>query len=297
MVSAATAEGLRRSIGVDHVRLASRRGKVIQLDLLLASHRQLLWKWLRSPGLMAVWLAPPCGTASRAREIPLGGDFAPQPLRTPEHPEGRPDLDPADADRVSKANSLYRTTAEIWKFCLEHDIVVVIENPYRSLFWHLPEISSILQDDRAVLVRSDFCMFGGMRLKKTALLSNNHLIHALAVQCDGQHEHLPWDLVEGEFATKQESAYTNLFCRTFVLALTRHLRERGWKDERDVQSCHGHGPAAAKVLTTKAHTKRAASFRMLPEFKQTLRWSLSTSQRDELYRPVWMPVEDSGFES
>ena len=129
---------------------------------------------------MAVWLAPPCGTASRAREIPLAGDFAPQPLRTPEHPEGRPDLDPADADRVSKANSLYRTTAEIWKFCLEHDIVVVIENPYRSLFWHLPQISSILQDDRAVLVRSDFCMFGGMRLKKTALLSNNHLIHALA---------------------------------------------------------------------------------------------------------------------
>ena len=87
MVSAATAEGLRRSIGVDHVRLALRRGKVIQLDLLLASHRQLLWKWLRSPGLMAVWLTPPCGTASRAREIPLGGDFAPQPLRTPEHPE------------------------------------------------------------------------------------------------------------------------------------------------------------------------------------------------------------------
>ena len=44
MVSAATAEGLRRSIEVDHVRLASRRGKVIQLDLLLASRRQLLWK-------------------------------------------------------------------------------------------------------------------------------------------------------------------------------------------------------------------------------------------------------------
>ena len=106
----------------------------------------------------------PVRDGKRAREIPLGGDSAPRPLRTPEHPEGRPDLDPA-----------------IWKFCLEHDIVVVIENPYRSLFWHLPEISSILQDDRAVLVRSDFCMFGGMRLKKTALLSNNHLIHALAV--------------------------------------------------------------------------------------------------------------------
>ena len=65
MVAAAAAEGLGRSVGIDHVRLASRRGKVIQLDLLLPSHCQLLWKWLRAPGLVAVWLAPPCGTASR----------------------------------------------------------------------------------------------------------------------------------------------------------------------------------------------------------------------------------------
>ena len=98
-----------------------------------------------------------------------------------------------------------------------------------------------------MLVRCDFCMFGGRRLKKTALLSNNHLTHALAVQCDGQHEHLPWGVVEGEFATKQESTYTDLFCRTFVLTLTRHLRELGWKDERDVHGSHEHGPAAAKA--------------------------------------------------
>ena len=240
MVAAAAAEGLGRSVGIDHVRLASRRGKVIQLDLLL----------------VAVWLAPPCGTASRAREIPLPGDSGPRPLRTSENPEGRPDLSPDEADRVGKANSLYRITAEIWSFCLQHDILVVIENPYRSFFWHLPEITSILQDDRAVLVRCDFCMFGGKRLKKTALLANDQIIHALAVQCDGQHEHLPWGVVDEEFATKQETAYTNVFCRTFMLALTRHLRERGFKDEREVQSCLGQASATAKVLTTKAHTLR-----------------------------------------
>ena len=41
MVAAAAAEGLGRSVGIDHVRLVLRRGKVIQLDLLLPSHRQL----------------------------------------------------------------------------------------------------------------------------------------------------------------------------------------------------------------------------------------------------------------
>ena len=290
MVAAAAAEGLVRSVGIDHVRLASRRGKVIQLDLLLASHRQL-WKWLRAPGLVAVWLAPPCGTASRAREIPLQGDQEPRPLRTSDNPEGRPDLSPEETDRVQKANSLCRITAEIWTFCLQHDILAVIENPYRSFFWHLPEIASILQDERAVLVRCDFCMFGGKRLKKTALLANDQITHALAVQCDGQHEHLPWGVVDEEFATRQETAYTNLFCRTFMLALTRHLRERGFEDEREVQSCLGQASATAKVLTTKAHTKRTASFRMLPEFKQTLRWTMSRAQREQICRPTWMPVD------
>ena len=291
MVAAAAAEGLVRSVGIDHVRLASRRGKVIQLDLLLASHRQLLWKWLRAPGLVAVWLAPPCGTASRAREIPLQGDQEPRPLRTSDNPEGRPDLSPEETDRVQKANSLYRITAEIWTFCLQHDILAVIENPYRSFFWHLPEIAAILQDERAVLVRCDFCMFGGKRLKKTALLANDQIIHALAVQCDGQHDNLPWGVVDEEFATRQETAYTNLFCRTFMLALTRHLRERGFEDEREVQSCLGQASATAKVLTTKAHTKRTASFRMLPEFKQTLRWTMSRAQREQICRPTWMPVD------
>ena len=200
-------------------------------------------------------------------------------------------MSPEETDRVQKANSLYRITAEIWTFCLQHDILVVIENPYRSFFWHLPEITSILQDDRAVLVRCDFCMFGGKRLKKTALLANDQIIHALAVQCDGQHEHLPWGVVDEEFATRQETAYTNVFCRTFMLALTRHLRERGFKDEREVQSCLGQASATAKVLTTKAHTKRTASFRMLPEFKQTLRWTMSRAQREQIYRPTWMPVD------
>ncbi|CAE7208655.1 unnamed protein product [Symbiodinium natans] len=59
----------RRSVGVDKVRRPSLKGKILQLVLLLLSHRGLLWKWLGSPGLAAVWLAPPCGTSSRAKEI------------------------------------------------------------------------------------------------------------------------------------------------------------------------------------------------------------------------------------
>ena len=41
----------------------------------------------------AVFLAPPCGTASAARFIELPNEKAPRPLRTPEEPDGVSDLE------------------------------------------------------------------------------------------------------------------------------------------------------------------------------------------------------------
>ena len=133
MVSAAAAAGMKRSVGLDHVRMAHRKGKVIQLDLLLDSHQSLLWKWLDSPGLAVVWIAPPCGKARR------------------------PDLAPREAEGVAQANPLDVLTARIWKACQERQIPVVIENPYRSLFWHVPQMTSLLEQEDTVLVRSDLC--------------------------------------------------------------------------------------------------------------------------------------------
>ena len=69
MVSAAAAAGMKRSVGLDHIRIAHRKGKVIQLDLLLDSHQSLLWKWLDSPGLAAVWIAPPRGRQAGASAL------------------------------------------------------------------------------------------------------------------------------------------------------------------------------------------------------------------------------------
>ena len=106
MVSAAAAAGMKRSVGLDHIRIAHRKGKVIQLDLLLDSHQSLLWKWLDSPGLAAVWIAPPCGKASRGLGLVEPGQTGTSPLNSPEHPEGKPDLAPRDAERVAKANLL-----------------------------------------------------------------------------------------------------------------------------------------------------------------------------------------------
>ena len=64
-------------------------------------------------------LSPPCGTASRAREIPLKGkDFQPRPLRSSEHPLGLPTLEGIDKERVAKANILYKFSIALCFFLL-----------------------------------------------------------------------------------------------------------------------------------------------------------------------------------
>ena len=212
------------------------------------------------------------------------------PLNSPEPPEGTPDLAPRDADRVAKVNPLYVLTARIWRACQERRIPVVIENPYCSPFWHVPQMKSLLEQEDAVLVRSDLCMFGGQRPQSIALLSNSPLVQSLAAQCDGKHVHPAWSKVQGDFVTKHESAYPTLFCKTFLLALTARLKDSGWVDEREVQDLTGPGPAASKVLTTQARTKRAASFRVIPEFRMTVRCSLTEEERSRLVAPGWTPA-------
>ncbi|CAE7270489.1 unnamed protein product [Symbiodinium sp. CCMP2592] len=233
MVAAAAAAGMKRSVGLDHIRIPNRKGKVIQLDLLLESHQNLLWKWLDSPGLEAVWIAPPCGTAGTS----------------------------PSQDRAALCHCEVRSTLK------------------GSQTW-----------PRKTQKESDFCMFGGQRLKRTALLSNSPLVQSLAAQCDGTHTHAAWGRVEGEFVTKQESAYPALFCKTFIMALTGHLSESGYVDEREVQELKGPGPASAKVLSTQARTKRAASFRVIPEFRKTVRCHVSAETRGRLIAPKWMPA-------
>ena len=70
--------------------------------------------------LLYVHFAPPCGTASLARCIPLKGRAGPKPLRSMRHPRGLPKLRFADRERVNKANRLYHLTVH---YVLLHSIL------------------------------------------------------------------------------------------------------------------------------------------------------------------------------
>ena len=59
-----------QGIGIDSSVSTSCKSPVLKLDLTKPTGQQILWEVLKRPNICGVHLAPPCGTASRARDIP-----------------------------------------------------------------------------------------------------------------------------------------------------------------------------------------------------------------------------------
>ena len=125
--------GLKRCFGVDHVKIMS-SGPVMVADLTTDEGMELLWTWLRSPNVLGIFAAPPCGTCSQARTIALHDARGrklpgPKPLRSALKPNGFAHLQGQDALRVSLAMH------HVLVFCHQRDMLICVENPRSSLFW------------------------------------------------------------------------------------------------------------------------------------------------------------------
>ena len=109
--------------------------KCVIIDLTTSAGKDLLFDMLRSPTLLYVHSAPPCGTGSRAREkrIPeflrQQGAPDPQPLRSNSHPRGLPSLAGISLTKVQCANAFYDLTAEVFAYCKSNNIMCTVENP------------------------------------------------------------------------------------------------------------------------------------------------------------------------
>ena len=116
-------------------------------------------------------MAPPCGTATRARNKRIAqhlveaGAPDPRPLRSDEFPQGLPGLRPIDQAKVDSANSIYELCYRIMVDALEMDILVSCENPIRSYLWSIEPWSQLLNDSRCEPIELQNCMFGGARDK------------------------------------------------------------------------------------------------------------------------------------
>ena len=110
----------------------------------------------------------PCGTCSRAREIPLGPD-APKPLRSDDFPEGLEDLTTAERRRLDAANQVYAACCRLIICCIINGIRWSLEQPHRSIFWLQKCWKQVLQDCQPIFTSFHACMHGGQRPKQTTL--------------------------------------------------------------------------------------------------------------------------------
>ena len=176
--------------------------------------------YLQKTARVVAWhMGLPCGTCSRAREIPISNtDPGPPPLRNAAHPLGVPWNSERDAQRVRQANELYQRACAfaLQLVFLKH--VITIENPTDSWLWELPFVIALYS--YCFFVDLHACMFGGLRRKRTSFLTNESKFQALQIFCDGSHEHAAWGIDEfGNFNTAHEAQYPKRLCHEYCKVL------------------------------------------------------------------------------
>ena len=230
-VSAALKQHGIDAVPIDKIISKSPKAMIVKLDLTQYSTQQLVPDWIRMPQVVGIFLAPPCGTASKARTIVLEGETnLPQPLRTPEQPDGVDDLSGADFERVQQSNILYDFSAECCDLCVELNKFFACENPKDSLYWDTTSWQERKYKHLDLEQIHQACAYGSERPKWTKLSANFPEILDINKVCPGNHFHRPWGVQRHNgkriFATALEVHYPVQLCQAISNAFLQALQRK-----------------------------------------------------------------------
>ena len=117
--------------------------------------------------ILAIWIAPSCGTCSRAREKRLkefekAGIKTPIPLRSKEKPDQLDGLSGLDKIKVEKANMLYDAVYTLASLACALHIFVGIENPTNSHYWNTSPMEKLCNEQAHHYVTFHNCAHGAI---------------------------------------------------------------------------------------------------------------------------------------
>lgn len=227
------------------------------------------WDQIRSGKVQYVHFAPPCGTASAARNI-RRRFIDPKPLRPAEFPEGLPELQGTDKTRVEMSNELYKFVARAIVKLEDMGISFSVENPTNSLMWStkwfkevMATIGNCKNSFHANWVHFQMCMHGGKRPKKTSFLYGGAIVlSTLEAECNhSPGEHMPWGLIQENglaFATALERNYPQLLCKRVAkrAAIAAHAK-----------ALPKHGANTDKIEHMEAQPRRSHNA-LMSEYKE-----------------------------
>ena len=226
-------------------------------------------QWALDEKCLWVHFGVPCGTASAARFRRLNRrQHGPPILRTYKWPDGLPTLRGVSLQRVRLANRLYSYMASLILKLHAKNKAWTVENPWTSLLW-CTSYWRKLQHLQPFYCELHNCMFGGQRLKRTCIASNQCSIVSLGIKCDGQHLHAPWTVKDGVFDTSLEAEYTPMLAKalasTILEAIAGEYKLANVQQfSKRLKTSHFQALAAAKQPT------KPLSLAVVPEFSHVV---------------------------
>ena len=231
------------AIGVDYGRNPQKpRAPTIQADLSTLAGQQIVDRAEADMDADIVHAAPPCGTASKARDRPvplkfrLKGAPCPRPLRSAQYPRGIPSgLTPIEQLRVDSANKIYDYV--LAKCIARHKAgkLFSLENPSTSYFWLLDQAILLMNLPGVKVVDFQQCAHGGDRPVWRRWTTNIPQFESLAASCPGissSHSHAPFGVSKSEdgwkFDTASEAMYPPLLCKRGADKCVAALEDRGY---------------------------------------------------------------------
>ncbi|CAL1166818.1 unnamed protein product [Cladocopium goreaui] len=259
-----------RALGVDHhLKRAKLKAAAVQLDLTQQWVQDLIVKEITLGCVSGIHLGPPCGTASKARNIPIKrklvkrGAPNPQPLRSSAYPLGFPWLKGLNKVKVQAANCLYEFSANLVMLCEKYDVLFTVENPENSLMWETPFFKPLLQ--RFYFHVIDACEYGSEHKKSTAFLANFDAPR-LKQRRSGDHSHAAWkvrQLESGDWAfdTAKAAEYPSKLAHELAASFLEELAKRGDIYLQDEVVDH------AVKISAESQPRRTKGPLLLSEFK------------------------------
>ena len=134
-----------------------------QGDLTSRKVRAHIKRDIRRGKVLSAMVAPPCTTFSVARDRTAV-------IRTRRRPWGLSQVSAKDRAKLLEGNRCMRAAIDLIKYLHRYGIPWILEHPFSSKAWFLPELQSLEQTPNVQVAVCDFCQYNAQWRKRTRFL-------------------------------------------------------------------------------------------------------------------------------